>query len=144
MVLEKYAILERLTSKLVGRGCAVGWNPDWQDWDLKARRGVLGEAKLRMVVEHHGGPKRLARLAAVIKPSKPLYYLQPLLAVSATAMSALDLHLPLVILGACLGMLWIAHIAEANRLEAVVQSTADEVTRELRAAELGEGGEGRE
>jgi hypothetical protein len=59
-------------------------------------------------------------------------------------MSALDLYLPLVILGACLGMLWIAPIAEANRLEAVVQSTADEVTRELGAAELGEGGAGRQ
>jgi hypothetical protein len=144
MALEKHAFLERLTGKLVGRGCAVGWNPDWQDWDLKARRGILGEAQLRMVVEHHGGPKRLARLAAVIKPSKSLYYLQPLLAVSAAAMSALDLYLPLVILGACLGMLWIAPIAEANRLEAVVQSTADEVTRELGAGEVGEGGKGKE
>jgi hypothetical protein len=142
--LEKYGFLERLTSKLVGRGCAVGWNPDWQDWDLKARRGVLGEAKLRMVVEHHGGPKRLARLAAVIKPSKSLYYLQALLAASAATMSALGLYLPLVILGACLGMLWIAPIAEANRLEAVVQSAADEVTRELGAGEVGEGGEGKE
>lgn len=51
-------------------------NPDWLDWDFKVRRGVLGEAVLRMVIEHHGGPRRLARVSAVIRPASALYWSQ--------------------------------------------------------------------
>lgn len=137
--LEKYAFLERLTRKLVARGCAVCWNADWQDWDLKVRRGALGEAKLRMVVEHHGGPKRLARLSAAIRPPKALYWLQGALAASGAAIGALGLHLPLAFLGASLAILWIAPIVEANRLEVAIRSTADEVARELGPREAGSG-----
>ena len=129
--MEKYAFLDRLTRKLTGRGCAVGWNADWQDWDLKVRRGALGEAKLRMVVEHHGGPRRLARLLAEIRPPKALYWLQGILAASAVGLGVLGLYLPLAILAAFMAILWISPIREANRLEATLRSTADQVTREL-------------
>ncbi len=129
--LEKYTFLDCLTRKLVARGCAVGWNADWQDWDLKVRRGALGEAKLRMVVEHHGGPKRLARLSAALRPPKGLYWLQGALAASGAVIGALGLHLPLALIGAFLTILWIAPIVEANRLEAAVQSAAADVAREL-------------
>jgi hypothetical protein len=129
--LEPYTLLERLTKKLGARQCAVGWNADWQDWDLQVRRGVLGVATLCMVVEHHGGLKRLARLSAAIRPPKLLYWLQGILLVSIMAMSAFDLYLPLAVLGACLAILWVAPILEANRLEAAVQSAADEVVWEL-------------
>jgi glycosyltransferase involved in cell wall biosynthesis len=132
MGLEKYAFLERLTEKLAARRCAVGWNAEWQDWDLKIRRGALGEVQLRMVVEHHGGPRRLAHLSAVIRPSKALYWLLGILAASAVAMGLLDLYLPLAVHGVSLAILWIAPIIEANRLEAAVRSAADEVAEELR------------
>ena len=68
MSLEKHAILERLTGLLVKRGCAVAWNPDFKPWDMRLRRGALGEASLHMVVEHHGGPRRVARFSAGIRP----------------------------------------------------------------------------
>ena len=42
----------------------MGWNSDYDPWDLVLRRGALGQAELRMVVEHHGGPRRVARFAA--------------------------------------------------------------------------------
>lgn len=133
--LEKYSFLDRLTKKLLARRCAVGWNPEWQDWDLKVRRGGLGEANLRMVVEHHGGPKRLARLSAVIRPSKPLYWIQGVLAASAMAMGLLGVHLPLVILGGFLAILWGAPIVEGNRLEAAIQSALQEIAYELSPGE---------
>ena len=123
--------LDRLTKRLGVRGCAVGWNAEWEDWDLKVRRGALGEARLQMVVEHHGGPRRLARLSATIRPPQPLYWLQGALLVSALAMGALGLYLPLAILGAFCATLWVAPIREANRLEAAVQSAADDVVWEL-------------
>ncbi len=134
MALEKYSFLERLTVKMTARRCAVGWNAEWQDWDLKIRRGALGEVQLRMVVEHHGGPRRLARLSAVIRPSKSLYWLLGVLAASAVAMGVLDLHLPLAVHGASLAILWIAQILEANRLEAAVRTATDEVAEELRTS----------
>ena len=131
MELEKHAFLDRLTKKLSARGGAVGWNADWQEWDLRVGRGALGEAQLRMAVEHHGGPRRVARFAAVIRPSRSLYWVQGALATSAVAMGAVGLYLPLAIVGAFLAVLWIAPIVEANRLETALRSAADEVAAEL-------------
>lgn len=85
-----------------------------------------------MVVEHHGGPRRLARLSATIGPSKALRWLPAVLAPSAAGLGALGLHLPLAILGVFLVLLWIGPIIEANRLEAALRSAADEVASELR------------
>ena len=131
MGLEKYRFLERLTRELGVRGCAVGWNVEHQDWDLKVRRGALGVAHLRMVVEHHGGPRRLARLAAVIKPSPSIYWAQGILAGAALATRALGLNAGVVVLGAFFACLWVAPITEASRLEAVLESAADAVAQEL-------------
>src|SRR5262245_30594233 len=39
--MDKYAVLSRLSRKLGDRGCAVGWNSEWEDWDLRVQRGVL-------------------------------------------------------------------------------------------------------
>ncbi len=133
MGLEKYALLERLTRKLVARGCAVGWNPTSEAWDLKVRRGALGGARLRMVVEHHGGPKRLARLSAVIQPSRAIYWTQGALAASIGTLGALGSHLGLPAAEALFAVLWVAPILEATRLEAGLQSALDEVALELHA-----------
>jgi glycosyltransferase involved in cell wall biosynthesis len=136
---EKFILLDRMTRNLVARGCAVGWNADWQDWDMKVRRGALGEAKLRMAVEHHGGPRRLARLLAEIRPPKALYWLQGVLAASAVGLGLLGLYLPLVVLAAVLGLLWVACLMEADRLEVAVQSAADQVANTLMSHETGQG-----
>ena len=111
----------------------MGWNAEWEDCDLKVRRGALGEAQLRMVVEHHGGPKRLARLSAVIRPPKAIYWLQAILAATGGAMYGLGLPLPLAAVGAFLALVWIAPILEANRLEGVLQAAAEQVAGELLA-----------
>ncbi len=132
MGLEKNAFLDLLTRKLIGMGCAVGWNPGHYSWDLKIRRGTLGEAFLSMVIEHHGGPKRSARLLAVIRPARAIYWLQAIVAVSAVAMAALDMSPPALLLAvAFVVALWIAPAVEAGRLEAAARAGADEVAREL-------------
>ncbi len=138
--LEKYSFLDRLTKKLNAIGCAVGWNPDTETWDLKVRRGAFGEATLQMVIEHHGGPKRLARFFTVIRPPQWLYWCQGALVTSAVAMGALGFHISLAVLGAFLAILWIAPIVEGNRLEAAVRSTADDVVSDLEVERLGAAG----
>jgi len=139
MKLEKFAVLQHLTIKLAARNCAVGWNAEWQNWDLKVRRGALGEAKLRLAVEHHGGPKRVAKVSATTRQSKPLYLAQAALTAAALATGALGWWLALAVLAALLALLWMALTAEANRLEATVRSVADEVTAELDPDRVGEG-----
>ncbi len=131
--LEKHGFLERLTRQLSAGGYAVGWNADWQEWDLKVRRGALGQAQLKMVVEYHGGPRRSARLAGAITPAKPIYWFQGAVLTAAAAMGTVGLYVPLAICLAFFATLWIAPIVEANRLEAAVGAATDEVTRQLRS-----------
>jgi GT2 family glycosyltransferase len=135
--LEKYAFLDRLTSKLLARGCAVGWNHAADDWDLKVRRGALGEARLRMVVEHHGGPRRLARLSASIRPSRSISWTQGLLAAAGGGLAVLGLWLPFAVVAIFAGVLWLAPIAEASRLEVSVGAAAEEVVATLEPAGVG-------
>jgi GT2 family glycosyltransferase len=129
--LEKHSFLDRLTKQLSAGGHAVGWNSEWQNWDLKIRRGALGEVLLRMVVEYHGGPRRTARLSATIRPLKGFYWVQGGMAVFGTVMGFLGLSVPnLLSLGLC-ALLWIACTAEANRLETGVVGASTEVVRQL-------------
>jgi O-antigen biosynthesis protein len=132
--LEAYAFLERLHHRLTFRGCAVGWNPHSQAWDVRVRRGVLGEAYLKLVVEHHGGPRRLARMSAFIRPAAAVYWAQAVTAAAMIALAALG-RLPAASLLAVLFIaLWIGPVAEANRLEAAIGAAAGEVNRELNSA----------
>jgi hypothetical protein len=131
MNLEKHALLERITKHMVSSGCAVGWNEVWQSWDLKIRRGMLAEAELRLVVEHHGGPKRLARLSALIKQTKILYWLQGTLGGLAALTAAAGLYLPSSIVGVLFVLLWVAPTREASRLEVAIKGIADETVEEL-------------
>ena len=74
---------------------------------------MLGEAKLSLVIEHHGGPYRMARFAAKIAPASVLFWLQGVAAL-LTAL-ALVLHEPIgaAIAGFVLLVLWMAPIIEA-------------------------------
>ena len=63
-------------------------------WDMRLRRGALGEASLRMVVEHHGGPRRVARFAAGIRPNGAVSCGSRHSRVAAVAMVALRFPLP--------------------------------------------------
>jgi hypothetical protein len=127
-----------MTKKLIASGCAVGWNPDTQAWDLKLRRGALGEAQVQVVIEHHGGPRRLLRLAATIRPSQSVTWAQGLLGVAAVALVLFEPGAALAIVAVFLAGLWIAPIAEATRLEAAIQSAAEEIIVDLGATSADE------
>ena len=87
------------------------------------------------MVEHHGGPKRLARLRAVIRPSRVLYWFQACLALAAMTMGAIGLPWALAVCLAFLGLLWIGPLVEADRLERVLHAAAEQVVDRLREDE---------
>jgi glycosyltransferase involved in cell wall biosynthesis len=131
MQLDKFPILDSMTRKLHQRGCFVGWNPTTEWWDLKVGRGALAESRVSAVVEHHGGPRRAARIFALVRPPRLIrWMLVVLLALAALIgwMGKVGLASAVCLL---LATLWIASIVEANRLEAVLLSAADEATNEL-------------
>ena len=133
MALEKGAFLDRLLRKLTRPGCAVSCNTLFDDWDLKLRRGALGTAWLRMVVEHHGGPKRLARLSVGIAPSRPVYWVYGTVAALALVMEQFGGIMPAAAMAMVFAVLWMAAITEANRLEDSIMVAAADVARELEA-----------
>jgi hypothetical protein len=131
MVLEKNAFLDRLLRTLTRPGCAVSCNAMFDDWDLKLRRGALGTALMRMVVEHHGGPKRLARLSVVIAPPRSLYFVFGMVAALGLMMGKLGSIVPAVVMAFGFVLLWLSVTAEANRLEANIMAAAADAAREL-------------
>lgn len=133
MALEKLCFLERLHRKLAAQGCAVGWNQPWNKWDLKFRRGALGKAHLRLVVEHHGGAKRQARLSTKIRPPRLFYWVSIVITIVALVAYAGRFVPAAVLLMVELAALWVAVIREANRLETVVLSASAAVAQELEA-----------
>jgi len=133
VALEKNAFLDRLLRKLTRPGCAVSCNGMFDDWDLKLRRGALGTAWLRMVVEHHGGPKRLARLSVGIAPSRPVYWVYGTVAALALVMEQFGGIMPAAAMAMVFAVLWMAAITEANRLEDSIMVAAADAARELEA-----------
>lgn len=80
--------LEEVESRARQRRLAVLRGGNFSKWDLEARGGVFGTARLRMVVEDHGGGKQLARFAATLRPSRVAMAISALLAVLAVTVVA--------------------------------------------------------
>jgi len=131
MRLEKHAILTRLTDEFASSGCAVAWNPDFMPWDLRLRRGALGEASLCMVVEHLGGPRRVARFSAGIRPNGAISWALGALVAAAAATAAFEFHVPALGLTGVAALLWCAAVREANRLESGIRVAANRVCAEV-------------
>jgi GT2 family glycosyltransferase len=53
--------LHAIEARLRERGGGVLQGSDWDRWDLQARGGILGVARLRMAVEEHGGGRQMLR-----------------------------------------------------------------------------------
>lgn len=134
MVLDKETFLKRLLEKLTRPGCAVSCNSVADDWDLKVRRGALAIAWLRMVAEHHGGAKRVARLSVVIRASRTLRWVYGgIISAFALVLELSGQITPAGVLAFAFALLWIAAIKEANRLEALIISAAGSAAEELEA-----------
>jgi GT2 family glycosyltransferase len=133
--LDRFAFLEGLTRDLSAAGVAVGWNADWQEWDLSVRRGALGEARLRMVVEYHGGPKRSARLSARIRAPGVIYWSLAILAASTLGFLATGHGLAGAACLALTAILWTASTFEMNRIDRLVRSASRALMERLRRRE---------
>ncbi len=131
IALESYGFLDLLSRKLTARGCSVGWNRLHETWDLKARRGALTEARIRVVIEHHGGPRRLIRLSSIIQPPKSVLWVQGVTATLAGVLGAYGFLAPAVLLATAFVTLSVTLVVHANRLEAAILSIAAEVAEEL-------------
>jgi hypothetical protein len=116
---------------LATQTCAVGWNSDFEAWDLKLRRGALGEARLRMVVEHHGGARKVARFSAYLRASLPILWTLAALAIGALVAAILGLFLSGAALMMLFLLLWIASVREVNRVEDGLWSTTKRVCAKL-------------
>ena len=134
--LDRYPILTRLTEVCSDRGCAVEWNASFESWDLRLRRGALNEASVRVVVEHHGGPRRRARFAAVIRPNRVMSLAIVICLGIAGVLSALQLFPPSIASMGLGSVLWFASIREADRLEGGVRAVADGVCQQQMGGEL--------
>jgi hypothetical protein len=84
-----------------------------------------------MVTEHHGGPKRLARLSVVIAPPRSLYFVFGMVAALGLVMEKLGSIVPAVVMAFGFVLLWLSVTAEANRLEANIITAAANAAREL-------------
>ena len=131
--LEKFVFLERLTARLAAGYSAVGWNPSTENWDLRIRRGILGEAFVRMVVEHHGGMKRFGRMSGSVRLPTWTARLLMVVAVVTIWMIAIGRVPAAVFAGGTLLIVLVATILEACRLEAAITLAADSIARELDA-----------
>jgi len=125
--LEKDSLLERLTDTLTSRQCSVGWNSDYDPWDLVIQRGALGKAHVRMVVEHHGGPRRLARFAAEIRPSRAVAWALLSTVGLGAATAALGYPAASAALAAVTAVLWVGPVRESGRIERGLRAATDEL-----------------
>jgi cellulose synthase/poly-beta-1,6-N-acetylglucosamine synthase-like glycosyltransferase len=135
--LDKYALLQGVSARLSAAGCAVGWNPPHAAWDIWTRRGSLSEAKILVVIEHHGGPKRLARVSAVVRPSTPVFWVQMILGLAGASLGMLGFLAPAVLAALAFCVLWVATVLHANRLELAVVANTAEAAEELQFPKVG-------
>ena len=84
-----------------------------------------------MVVEHHGGPRRLARVSAVIRQTKILYWLQAGMALLAVSAWAAGFYFTSIVSTLFFVISYMLPLQEGSRLEMTLKSTADEIASEL-------------
>ena len=131
MALEKYRLLKELMHRFSCRACAVGWNPTTSNWDLKIHRGTLGILWLKVVVEHHGGPKRLVRFSAEMKPQPAISWAMAIMTALAVIAGLLRSTEGAALLLVMIASLWIVVIREQDRLETAVVNTSLEIAANL-------------
>ena len=114
------ARLEALHTALRDSG-AVAWRGgDWDAWDIAVRGGFLGEARLQMAVEEHGGGRQLLRLRTWARvPGPALVVVAGLAALGALALADRAVVVGALLLAAAAGALGTAAVHAARALGAV-------------------------
>jgi hypothetical protein len=117
------ARLEALHATLRGSG-AVAWRGgDWDAWDIAVRGGCLGEARLRMAAEEHGGGCQLLRFRAWARvPGLALVAAASLGALGALALADGASVVGALLLATAAGLLGVAALHVARALGALEQA----------------------
>jgi len=68
--LEKENFLHQVMTFLIPRKYLITIDQGWNDWDIAVHRGTFAQSKLKMVVENHGGAKRLFRVQCRLRPTR--------------------------------------------------------------------------
>lgn len=119
----------------------VAWRGGaWDDWDLATRGGFMGEARLRIAVEEHGGGRQLLRTRAWIRiPAGALAVTAALSALGGAALAGGARGVAAVLLAAAAATLGIAatHAARAlAALEAARPALESEAAKALLAVDV--------
>jgi glycosyltransferase involved in cell wall biosynthesis len=126
---DRDSFLSGMMHHLTSLGCATGWNPEGAEWDLRVRRGGLGQAHLRMVLEYldESGQKRRARITGSLKQPKETTWIQLSLLAVALIMLFLDQPLAAGAAVALLVPLVISAISQINRLDVAIRLASQRV-----------------
>lgn len=128
--------IERVRAAIAAKGTVVLPGGDFDRWDLEARGGVLGSARLRMAIEEHGAGRQLVRVRSWPRFS-PLGVLPPallgLLAVAAAGDGALSAG---AVLATCT-LLWMSRtLLESASAVAVLRGAVREVGRDAASVQV--------
>jgi hypothetical protein len=75
--------LGSIEAELRANGATVVRGGDYDAWDLEVRGGALGSARIRALIEEHGGDRQLVRLRSDPRFSKVGFAVSALLALLA-------------------------------------------------------------
>ncbi len=123
------AWLAQIRETIAATGAVVSAGGEFDRWDLEARGGALGSARLRMAVEEHGAGRQLLRLRSWPTFSSlafPFSLLLVLLAAAAAADGAWAAGIPLAGLA---GLLLGRMLVESASAVAVLRNSVREVGR---------------
>ena len=117
------ARLEALHAALRDSG-AVAWRGgDWDAWDIAVRGGFLGEARLQMAAEEHGGGCQLLRFRTWARvPAPALAFAAALGALGALALADVAIVVGVLLLAAAAGLLATAAVHAARALGVLEQA----------------------
>jgi len=123
------AWLAQIRETIAATGAVVNAGGDFDRWDLEARGGALGSARLRMAVEEHGAGRQLLRVRSWPTFSSlgfPVALLFGVLAAAAVADGAWLAGVPLATFA---GLLVARMLVESASAVAVLRNSVREVGR---------------
>jgi GT2 family glycosyltransferase len=132
------AWLTQIRETIAATGAVVLTGGEFDRWDLEARGGVLGSARLRMAVEEHGSGRQLLRVRFWPKLARFGVLLAILLGLLAVAAADDEAWAGVILLAACALFLMSRMLVESASAVAVLRASVCEAGRAASAQVAGE------
>jgi GT2 family glycosyltransferase len=132
------AWLTQIRETIAATGAVVLTGGEFDRWDLEARGGVLGSARLRMAVEEHGSGRQLLRVRFQPRLSRFGVLLAILLGLLAVAAADDEAWAGVILLAACALLLTSRMLVESASAVAVLRTSVREAGRTASAQVAGE------